>query len=342
MTTSLAQFFPIILTTLLTAFVISPLMIAVTRRLGLIDWPGTSNHKRHDAPTPMAGGTIVLLSMIAAELCFQRTAIGDNLGFVLGSAIIFAFGIWDDRAGLGVPGKLSGQILAAIVLLLTGTQIHLFISQWANLPLTVLWIVGVVNAFNFVDSMDGLALGLAGVASAFFTLVTIDSGQLVLTTLSAAILGVCIGAYFYNLNPAIAFLGDSGAQLLGFLLAAIGVAYNPLERPNLSSWFVPIMVLGVPIFDMVLVVLSRLRQSAPIYRAAKDHTYHRLCKLGLAPTRSVFAMQMMGIILGFISFIALDMSVIWSNVTFAIVVLTGIGLILFFEFGGRQITWMKN
>jgi UDP-GlcNAc:undecaprenyl-phosphate GlcNAc-1-phosphate transferase len=342
MTTPLTQFFPVILTTLLVAFVISPLAIAAVRKLGLIDRPGTSDHKRHEMPTPMAGGVVVLLSLLVVGLWFHWTAVTEMLGVILGAVIIFAFGLWDDHKGLNAASKLFGQILATAVLMLSGTQVQIFASKWANLILTAFWIVGVVNAFNFVDSMDGLALGLGGIAFAFFTLVTIDSGQQGLTTLSATLLGVCIGAYFFNLSPAIAFLGDSGAQQLGFLLAAIGVAYAPLDRPILSSWFVPIMVLGVPIFDMSLVVFSRLRHRAPIYRASQDHTYHRLCRLGLAPTRAVFAMHLMGIVLGFISFIALDMKILIANTIFFLVVLTGMGLILFFEFGGRQISWMKN
>src|SRR3972149_3753355 len=131
-----------------------------------------------------------------------------------------------------------------------------------------LGIVGITNAFNFVDSMDGLALGLAGIAAAFFMLVTIDSAQPILAALSAVVFGATIGAYFFNAAPARMFLGDSGSQLLGFLLAAIGIAYTPASAglPQGVTWFTPILVLGVPIFDMGLVVISRLRSRRPTCR----------------------------------------------------------------------------
>jgi UDP-GlcNAc:undecaprenyl-phosphate GlcNAc-1-phosphate transferase len=174
--------------------------------------------------------------------------------------------------------------------------------------------------------MDGLALGLSSIALAFFVLATLDAGQPTLAALSAALLGATLGLYFYNASPARLFLGDSGAQLLGYALAAIGIAYVPAGAglPQGVSWFTPILVLGVPIFDTTLVVVSRLRKRRPVYRAHQDHTYHRLVALGMHPSRSVLAMQLTAILLGLTAFIALNLSVLFANIVFGLVL--GCGL----------------
>ena len=141
-------------------------------------------------------------------------------------------------------------------------------------------------------------------------------------------LGACVGGFFYNVLPAKMFLGDSGAQLIGFLLAAIGMAYAPVGLRIEQSWFVPILVLGIPIFDTVLVVFSRLRKRRPVYQAARDHTYHRLVRIGLEPSRAVVMMHLGGVVLGLGSFIALGAGALLGNVLFAVVVITGIALVI--------------
>ncbi|MEJ2606516.1 MAG: MraY family glycosyltransferase [Anaerolineales bacterium] len=327
----LTLYFPVILVALGVSFTLSPFAIGLVRRIGLIDQPGSSKHKQHTSPMPMAGGLIILVTLFFCALIFGWNSNKDILGILVGMSVIFVFGALDDWKGFGAKQKMLGQFLGSIVLIVTGTQVHLFVFDITNLLLTTLWVIGVINAFNFVDSMDGLALGLAGIASGFLLLVTIEADQPTLASLSAGILGVCIGSAFFNLPPAKMFLGDSGSQSLGFLMAAIGMAYNPVGLERLSSWYVPILLLGVPIFDTALVVFSRIKRGAKIYQASHDHTYHRLCRLGLEPTRAVFAMHLMGMILGFVSFIALDVVVPWGNVIFAAAVLVGLIIIIIFE-----------
>jgi UDP-GlcNAc:undecaprenyl-phosphate GlcNAc-1-phosphate transferase len=184
-------------------------------------------------------------------------------------------------------------------------------------------VVGITNAFNFVDSMDGLAVGLGGVAAAFFMLVTIDSGQLLLSQQSALLLGACVALFFFNSPPARLFLGDSGAQTLGFLLAVLAIAYLPQGVSQSSSWVVPIMLLGVPIFDMVLVVISRLRRGKSIYTASLDHTYHRLVALGWEANWAVVGMQVVSLLLGCLAFIVLTRPPVIANAVFVGVLLAG-------------------
>ncbi len=323
--------FPVILLGMVAALVLSPAALRVSRRLGLLDIPGSSSHKMHFAATPMGGGIVIASSLLIGAVWFQWFRSVQVLGILLAAGVVFAFGLWDDAKGLGAPPKLFGQGLAALILILTGTQVLLFSNNFADMALTVLWVVGVINAFNFVDSMDGLAVGVGGITAAFFMIVTVESSQPELSALSASILGASLGLYLFNVMPARIFLGDSGSQLLGLLLAAVGVAYNPAGLERLSSWFVPILVLGIPIFDTTLVVFSRLRSRRPIYRAGRDHTYHRLIQLGSEPSQAVAAMHVATVAVGIVAFLALGSGVIIANLIFGAVLVVAAGLIAFFE-----------
>ena len=331
MITRLADLFPIILTALVVSVILGPLAVRVARRLGWVDVPGSAPHKQHDAPTPMAGGPVLGLAVAACYLILRPPADAGIAGILAGAGLVAVGGLVDDRIGLSPLVKLAIQAIAAGILIAVGVQIQVTRMEGIDLALTLLWVIGMVNAFNFVDSMDGLALGLSGIAAAFFMLVTIDSAQPVLAVLSAALLGAAVGGFLYNASPARLFLGDSGAQLLGFLLAALGIAYIPGRAglPQGVSWFTPILVLGVPIFDISLVVFLRLIRREPVYRAGNDHTYHRLLRLGLDPIRSVLLMHIAAVILGLIAFMALDASVLVANLIFAGVVVVGIGMVAF-------------
>lgn len=326
----LADLFPVILAGAAVSMILAPVFIRAAPRLGLVDVPGTAPHKQHVAPTPVVGGAVLAASIVPAYLILGPAVSGQTKGMLLGAVAILAWGLVDDVRELKPYQKLLGQIVATAVLIAFGIQVQATRLPWLDLLLTVLWTVGMMNAFNFVDSMDGLALGLACIAGSFFMLVTIDSQQPALAILSAAVLGAGIGAFFFNVTPPRMFLGDSGAQLLGLLLAAIGIAYVPGQAglPQELSWFTPILVLGVPIFDMALVVASRLRERRPVFRAARDHTYHRLVQLGLNQARAVLAMQLVAVILGLIAFIALDTTVLLANLIFGLIVAVGVAALL--------------
>jgi UDP-GlcNAc:undecaprenyl-phosphate GlcNAc-1-phosphate transferase len=318
---------------------LSPIGFWAARRLNLMDTPGSAPHKLHDAPVPIAGGVVLFLTILIVS-GITGTLLAEPVSAILvASSVIFLFGLWDDARTLSPAWKLFGQIIASILLIYLGVQVRLFQQNWLNYALTVLWMVGVTNAFNFVDSMDGLALGLALLASAFFMLVTIDSQQLSLTTFSTILLGACLGTFFFNAAPAYFFLGDSGAQTLGFLLAALGIAYNPLGFSRLASWYVPILLLGVPIFDATLVIFSRWRRGKPIYKAARDHTFHRLVKLGISPNRAVLTMHMVALLAGCLAFIALDLPPLVANAVFGMVFLLAVGVLWYLD---RQEFWEKD
>ena len=321
--------FPLIFWAILTTLAVTPIAIKGAIRFQLIDEPNSSPHKIHQRPMPKAGGVAIALAILSINFLSGNLHSGMVRTILLASMIIFLFGLWDDTRRLSPLWKLVGQILATIVLISQGVHIRMLGSLTAlNLVLTLLWTIGITNAFNLVDSMDGLAIGLVAIASAFFMLVTVDAHQRALSLLSAILLGSSIGLLYFNTLPAHTFIGDSGAQMLGFMLAALAIAYTPPGLPQPSSWFVPILLLGVPIFDTTLVVISRLQHRKAVYQAGLDHTYHRLVNLGLPSSRAVLTMHLFAIVSGCLAFMALPLPPLWANAIFLAAVLIGL-LVLF-------------
>lgn len=348
MTTSYVSFtsfmFESILLSSLLVALLAWVSIPLARRIGLLDLPQSEPHKVHTQPMPIAGGLALVATLLLCAWLFGTFRDESVVATFVAGAIVFAFGLWDDFKGISPLLKLVGQVIAAVVLIWEGVAIRIFESPefflggmgmldvYLDWLLTVLWVVGITNAFNFVDSMDGLAVGLGGMAAAFFMLVTLDAGQFLLSRHSALILGACVGLYFFNSSPARLFLGDSGAQTLGFILAVLAIAYRPQGVNQSSSWFVPIMLLGVPIFDAALVVISRLRHGRAVYLAARDHTYHRLVAAGWSSTRAVLAMQSAALLLGCLAFVVLPRPPLVANIAFATVLALGCLLLYLLDF----------
>lgn len=342
--TSISFIFEFILLSALLTILLSWIAISLASRMRLVDYPNSAPHKLHQSPTPLAGGLALYLSLLLSALITGIIRDPVVIAIYIAALPVFIFGLWDDFRGISPLLKLVGQSIAVIVLIAMGASIKVFespeffiqvpeqISIYLDWLLTFFWIVGITNAFNFVDSMDGLAIGLAGMATAFFILVTLNSGQSFLSQQSALLLGACIGLYVFNSPPARLFMGDSGAQTLGFVLAVLAIAYRPQDVFQSSSWVVPIMLLGVPIFDMVLVVFSRVRRRKPIYSAARDHTYHRLVALGWSSGKAVLIMQVVSLLLGCLAFVVLTRPPIVTNSIFLIILL----------FGGLSLAYLDN
>jgi len=341
--TSISFIFESILVSSLLVALLAKGSVRLATALRLLDMPRSEPHKQHVSPTPLAGGLAMVVTFVLVGLLFRTSASREVVATFWAGLIVFVFGLWDDFRGIPPLVKIIGQVLAVVVLIRMGVAIRIFESPefflsgrgaWAvylNWLVTLLWVTSITNAFNFVDSMDGLAVGLGATAAAFFMLVTLDAGQPLLSRHSALILGICIGLYFFNAYPAQLFLGDSGAQLLGFVLAVLAIAYRPQGANQSSSWFVPIMLLGVPIFDMALVVVSRLRRKKPTYAAALDHTYHRLVSFGWSSTRAVLVMQAAALLLGCLAFIVLNRPPLVANAIFGVVLVVGVLLFVYLD-----------
>jgi UDP-GlcNAc:undecaprenyl-phosphate GlcNAc-1-phosphate transferase len=341
MITNLSDLFQTILIALILTVSFSPVLIWASKRYGLVDLPGSAAHKQHSAATPLAGGLVFGIGLGAGILIAPFELSSQIKGILFSIYLMIVIGLIDDLINLNPLVKLVGQILAATLVVFSGVQVHITQVNWIDLFISYIWLVGITNAFNFVDSMDGLAVGLAGIISAYFMLVTIDAGQPDYAILSAMVFGIMIGAFLYTSPPAKMFLGDSGSQSIGIVLASIGIAYTPGQAglPQGSTWFIPILALAVPIFDMVVVVSSRIRRRKPVYRADTDHVFHRLVALGMHPSRAVAAMHIASILAGLIAFIALGTRVMTANLIFGSVLLICMGLFFFLE---RQFMLQKK
>lgn len=349
-TLNILLIFETILVSLLLSILLAKMAIAAANKIGLIDQPGSALHKRHDKPVPIAGGAALFFAILIAVQLLNGFRYDELRITFIAALPVFLFGMWDDFKPISPLLKLTGQGLSAVLLIYQGIHIQVFetiaevffypdspVYTYLDWALTLLWLVGISNAFNFVDSMDGLAVGIGAMAASFFMLVALDSNQFWLAQFSSILIGTCIGLYFFNAHPAILFLGDSGAQLLGFLLAVVGILYAPQGVEQTSTWFVPILLLSVPIFDASLVIVSRLRRKRPIYTAALDHTYHRLLRFGMHPNRAVLMMHVVSLALGCLAFICLVQTPIVANAIFFFVVVLGTGLLLFLD---RRAYWV--
>jgi UDP-GlcNAc:undecaprenyl-phosphate GlcNAc-1-phosphate transferase len=256
----------------------TPVMRQVALRLGVIDNPAA--RKIHSSPVPLLGGAAIYIAFIIALIFFgDRRYINEVVGIFVGATLMSLMGVVDDRWGLGSYVKLAGQLVAAGVLVYSGVQIRLFYS-WLDIAVTVAWVVGITNAFNLLDNMDGLSGGIAMIAAVFFTLLAAMGHQYLVGVLAAALAGACAGFLVYNWNPAHVFMGDTGSLFLGFLLAAVGIKLRFPSNSETITWMIPVLVLALPIFDTTLVFISRLRRGKnPLTTPGKDHVSHRLAVL---------------------------------------------------------------
>ncbi len=284
------------------AFVVAVTATPVTRRLalrtGLVDQP--SARKLHTTPVPLMGGVAIYVAFILSLILLgDRAHVREVVGIFAGATLCSFVGLWDDRVGLSPLLKLSVQLAAAAVLILSGVRTQLPWLGPLNLVVSVVWIVGITNAMNLLDNMDGLAGGIGVVASAFFLLLAAMNRQYLVGALAAALLGACIGFLVYNVNPASIFMGDSGSLFLGFMLASVGLKLRFPGQPHTVTWMIPVMVLALPVFDTGLVTLSRLRMGLnPLTTPGKDHVSHRLVRMGLTRREAVLSLQLISGALG--------------------------------------------
>ena len=299
----------ILLSALTLAVLATPVVRRTALRLGIIDRP--SARKVHTIPIPLMGGVAIYLAFILAlALLGDRFYVNEVVGIFLGATLVSFMGLWDDHRELSPQLRLVGQIVAAAILVASGVQVNFLPWAWLNVAVTIFWVVGITNALNFLDNMDGLSGGLAAIAAAFFLLMATMSGQYLVGALAAAILGACLGFLFYNFNPARIFMGDSGALFLGFVLAALGIKLRFPGNVHFVTWMVPVLVMGVPIFDMTLVVISRLRRGLnPMTTPGKDHLSHRLVKMGATTREAVLTCYLLAGACGVMALFVMQASV---------------------------------
>jgi len=270
-----------------------PLVRLLAVKTGVVDQP--DHRKIHTEAKPLMGGLAIFVGFWAAVFCTQPVT-KEIIAFGAGSFLILISGVWDDSKSIKPAVKLVFQIAAALIIALYGgIRINFVTSLYSAspmalgflaFPLTIGWIVGLTNAINLVDGLDGLAAGVSGIAAITIGIITWMEG-FASVSLLALILGVSALAFLrYNFYPAKIFMGDTGALFLGFSLAVLSIM-GLTKMATTVSVFLPILVLGVPIFDTLLAIVRRLINKTPIFSPDKDHLHHRLLAMGLSHKKAV-------------------------------------------------------
>jgi UDP-GlcNAc:undecaprenyl-phosphate/decaprenyl-phosphate GlcNAc-1-phosphate transferase len=271
---------------------LTPAVGGMARMLGVVDQPGGRRANR--SPVPRLGGLALFLGVFVPALAFLDLN-REMRGILLGMAVATTVGAIDDFRGLRWWEKLSGQTIAAAIPAFFGIWVHRFtfpvvgvheLPEWVGIPLTVAFIVAVMNMVNFLDGLDGLAAGVCAISAFTFAMIELDLGRANPAILAAIVLGATLGFLRHNFYPARIFMGDSGAMLLGFTLAAISVE-GLLKTASLVSLFLPLAVLAVPVVDTTFVVAKRLKHGLPVYEGDRSHLHHRFLNIGYSQRRAV-------------------------------------------------------
>ena len=293
-------------------------------KLDFLDVPLRQQHKQHQTPTPLLGGaamvvawTVVTLGGAVAAMflgprlppALQEYTQGIRtmlplLGVIAGGGVALGvMGLVDDKRPLHWPVKLGLQMLLCAVVIAVGPKLRItlfFLPPALSWAVTLAWLLFIINAFNFFDNMDGLAAGVAFIASLIFAFVAGFRGQVFVALLGAATAGVTLGYYFFNRHPASIFMGDSGSHFLGYLLAVQGclTSFYQDQAPTVAPVFIPVMVLALPIFDTFAVMVIRVRQGRSIFYGDHNHISHRFLRLGVSRPTAVLLVHMLMLALG--------------------------------------------
>jgi len=280
---------------LLIVVLLTPAVGGMARMLGVVDEPNSRRLNRR--PIPRLGGIAIFLGIVVPSLAFLDLS-GEMRGILIGASTACVVGAIDDFRGLAPAPKLAGQVLAAAIPTAFGVWIDHFtfpfvgvvdVPAWIGVPLTIFWIVAVMNMVNFLDGMDGLAAGVCAISGVTFAVLALSLSRPDAAVLSAVVAGACVGFLRHNFFPARIFMGDSGALVLGFTLAAVSVS-GLLKTASTIVLFLPLLVLAVPIIDTSFVVAKRLKYRQPISGADRSHLHHRFVNIGFSQRRAAATM----------------------------------------------------
>ncbi|MFH1577329.1 MAG: MraY family glycosyltransferase [Candidatus Margulisiibacteriota bacterium] len=247
---------------------------------GIVDAPTAQN--LHEKAVPNIGGLAICLAFLVTVVLITKAV---QLPLIIAASIIVVVGLLDDFQGITPLGKLFGQVIAAIILIGSGIKIGCF-PDAIGIPLTLFWLVGMTNAINLLDGMDGLAAGVSAIAALFFMILALGAGDVNSALLAVALAGACIGFLRFNFHKASIFMGDTGSLFLGFMLAALAVIYSQ-HNAGCINLFVPLIILGVPVADTAFAIMRRLWQRRSIFNSDTDHFYEWLWKNRKMEYRSI-------------------------------------------------------
>lgn len=294
----------------------TPIVKKIAIKINAIDVP-KDERRVHKVPIPRLGGLSIYVSFVFCTI-FVFGLSDNTLGLILGSSLIVLMGIYDDIKPLKAKWKMLVQIIAAFILIgfnikvnmitvpfdSTGNFVYL---NFLSIPITLLWVVGITNAFNLIDGLDGLATGMCLISCLSLFGVAFIGDRYTAMILTLILAGSCLGFLPFNFNPAKIFLGDTGSQFLGFILAAISIE-GAIKSATAVVVAVPILALGLPIYDTLFAMIRRKMNKRPIMEADKGHFHHKLLEKGLSQKQVVFIMYSISVILGISSIIAMVVS----------------------------------
>jgi len=305
----------------------TPVIRNAAIQLGIVDKPD-GKLKTHDRTIAYLGGVAVYAAFLMTVgvlgdfkegtllLGMARPLIdGEIMGLLLAGCIALLVGLIDDFGALTPKQKLLGQLLAALVLVKSGTYIKLtFLPFWVAVPLTLFWILAVTNAFNIIDIMDGLASGVAAVAAISIAAANHLAGRDSQAFLAVVLAGAAIGFLRHNFHPAKIFLGDAGSMFVGFMLAALSMNAG-YTRVNLLATISPVFILGIPLFDLLLVMFIRWRKGIPMTKGSPDHFALRLRRCNLSVRETAITTYIIAILLGVVALLMSNIRLEWAIVT---------------------------
>ncbi|MBP8639917.1 MAG: undecaprenyl/decaprenyl-phosphate alpha-N-acetylglucosaminyl 1-phosphate transferase [Oscillospiraceae bacterium] len=292
---------------LIISFAATPIVKTFAQKVGAMDVPGEAR-RVHDHPIPRMGGLAIFLGFLFSVLLFADIN-RQMQGILLGCVIIVATGAIDDIISLNAWVKLLMQIIAAVVAVLHGVEINVLANPalWSSkeylilgglsVPITILWIVGITNSVNLIDGLDGLAVGVSTISSITMLVIALVVSDSSVAIVLAALVGACIGFMPYNLNPAKIFMGDTGALLLGYVLATMSIL-GLFKFYAVVSFAVPLLAVAVPLFDTVFAFCRRLFKGQSPFHADRGHFHHRLIDMGLSQKQAVAVLYSISGILG--------------------------------------------
>ena len=290
-------------------FATTPLVRRFAFKIGAIDIP-KDNRRMHKKPTPRIGGLAIIFGFTVATLCFAQPS-RQLYGTRAGAAIIAVMGVIDDCKNLPAKLKFVIQIIAALVVVFAGDiKIDVFtnpnflsdnpywvLPEWLSVTLTVIWIVFITNAVNFIDGLDGLAAGVSAIMSISLVFISIRVGEYSIAILGIALMGSCFGFLPFNFNPAKIFMGDTGSTFLGFMLATLSIQ-GVFKSYAVISFAVPLLILGLPLFDALFAMIRRILRGQSPMTADRGHLHHRLVDMGFSQKQTVFILYAISGVLG--------------------------------------------
>ena len=287
------------------SFACTPAVRMLAIKIKAVDVP-KYNRRMHKVPIPRMGGLAIFAGFLVSVLFF--VPLGNEFRSILiGALILVVLGIIDDIVALKPRTKFAGQIIAALIPALSGVSIHGIVNPFVpgqystlgifSIPFTVIWIVGITNAVNFIDGLDGLACGVSAIATVTMFIIAVLFGETYIALMMAALAGACLGFLPYNMNPAKIFMGDTGSMFLGYILATVSIQ-GLFKFYAVISFAVPFILLGLPIFDTGFAIVRRLLKGQSPLQADRGHVHHRLIDLGFDQKQSVAILYAFSALMG--------------------------------------------